>query len=207
VTPTWKRTARHWSLRSLDGPPLRRRSLKPGPPLGVARAGAVETSALGAEAVQRGRLHRTAEADTARAPRVRLGDQMMRPLTGGRGHGSPGASKLWSRAKGTPRCGTGSSREEKPAAMGLEGLRILSFRDSRSLGGAAEVALLLLLLAISGPCTYPDESPALGLTGNLRNRELEQPASAMRELLLVVLSRGDGAFDSCVHELVVDRLA
>jgi hypothetical protein len=91
--------------------------------------------------------------------------------------------------------------------MGLEGLRILSFRDSRSLGGAAEVALLLLPLAISGPCTYPDESPALGLTGNLRNRELEEPASAMREFLLVVLSRGDGAFDSCVHELVVNRLA
>ena len=49
--------------------------------------------------------------------------------------------------------------------------------------------------------------PALGLTGNFRNREWELPASAMRELLLVVLSRRDGAFDGCVNELVVDRLA
>lgn len=60
---------------------------------------------------------------------------------------------------------------------------------------------------ISGPCTYSDESPALGLTRNVRNRELEQPASAMRQLLLVVLNRGNGLFDGCVNELVVDRLA
>jgi hypothetical protein len=55
-----------------------------------------------AEAVQRGRPHKTAKADTPRTPRVGVGDQMTRSPTEGRGHGSPGASKLWSRTKGHP---------------------------------------------------------------------------------------------------------
>jgi hypothetical protein len=52
------------------------------------------------------------------------------------------------------------------------------------------------------------ESPALGLTGDFRNREIGAASvGEVDQLLLVVLGGVDGAFDDCVDELVVGRFA